>query len=124
MITWLIGMLAPRVGEKAARPAAFGLLAVAIGLALLGSKCAYDRSVIEKHEAKREAATAKADRKADANAAEQRRADDNRLTAETTEIKEAVNEAERNGADPRAVYYDCLRRVQAARRSGVSPAEC
>jgi Tfp pilus assembly protein PilE len=99
--------------------------AVVLLIALLAiGKCSYDRSIIKAHEAKQEAATAKADRKADTHAAEQRRADDARSTTEAQQIKEAVNEARRNGADPRAAYYDCVRKQQSARKSGKPSPGC
>jgi hypothetical protein len=99
------------------------LFILALGLLGLG-KCAYDKSIINTHEAKQEAATAKADRKADTKAAEQRRADDARLTTETQQIKEAVNEAGNDPTARRAAYYDCVRKQQAARHSGKPPADC
>lgn len=121
---WLIGLLAPTVGEKFARPVAYAALAFVL-LAMLGiGKCTYDRAVIAKHEAKQDAANAKADRKADAKAADQRRVDDARLTTEQQAIKEAIDEAKRIGADPRRVYYDCVREQQRARAERKSPAFC
>jgi hypothetical protein len=98
---------------------------IGLAIALLGlGKCAYDRSIIKAHDAKQEAAVAKADRKADAKAAEQRRADDARSTAEDTEIKEAINEAKATGADPRAAYYKCVQLQQRARRDHKPPPDC
>jgi hypothetical protein len=121
----LIGWLATTfVGEKFARPVAYAGLFLLILAALGGVKCAYDRNIIRNHDLKQEAATAKADRKADTKAAEQRRVDDARLTAETTEIKEAVNEARQIGADPRAAYYRCVSAQQSARRERKPPADC
>jgi hypothetical protein len=124
MPVFLLNFATGLVGPRFAKPAIFAVLALLIVGALWGGKCAYDKSIIDRHEAKQEAATAKADRKADTKAAEQRRADDTRLSTETTEIKEAVNEARRTGADPRAAYYDCVRKQQAARHSGQPPANC
>jgi hypothetical protein len=107
------------------RKAALIGTAVALLIALLAiGKCTYDRSVIRNHEAKQEAATAKADRKADQKAAEQRRADDSRSTIEVQQIKEAVNEAGNDPAARRAAYYRCVRVQQAARKSGKQPASC
>jgi hypothetical protein len=59
----------------------------------------HDHRVIATHEAKQDAANAKADRKADAKAAEQRRVDDTRVTTESQEINKAVSEAKRTGRD-------------------------
>jgi Tfp pilus assembly protein PilE len=110
----------PQFRKAALIGTAIVLLIVLFGVA----KCSYDRSVIKAHDAKQEAVTAKADRKADNHAAEQRRADDARSTTEAQQIKEAVNEARRNGADPRAAYYDCVRKQQSARKSGKPSPGC
>ena len=125
-------MLAPLIGLalKVGIPARFAKIAVIASLVVLlvvglgVAKCAYDRSVIKAHEAERDAATAKADRKADTKAAEERRSDDARLTTETQEIKDAVEEAKRTGADPRAAYYACVRLQQSARARGESSPDC
>jgi predicted lipid-binding transport protein (Tim44 family) len=124
-VTWLIGLaLKAGIPAKWAKGAVIAIL-IALLLAGLGiGKCAYDKRVIANHEAKQEAATAKADRKADAKAAEQRRADDNRSTAEATEIKEAVNEAGNDPAARRAAYYRCVQLQQSARKSGKPSPDC
>lgn len=97
---------------------------VALGLAVLAilgaAKCAYDRSVIKAHDAKREAQIAKADRKADAKAAEQRRADDALIVKESQEIKDAIT-AETDPASKRAAYYRCVQILQQARRDKRAP---
>jgi hypothetical protein len=124
-VTWLIGLaLKLGVPQRFAKGAVIAAL-IAIAIAALGiGKCTYDKRVIANHDAKQEAATAKADRQADAKAAEQRRADDSRSTAEATEIKETIDEAKRTGADPRAAYYECVRRQQAARRERKPSPDC
>lgn len=96
---------------------AFGAFVLILGLlALLWlGKFLYDRSVIEKHDAKRNEAIAKADKKADNKAAEQRRIDDARAVSEKQEVKEAIDEAKSQGRDPRAAYYECVRLQQSAR---------
>jgi len=121
----LIGLLVGwGVPQRFAKPVLVGgLFALALGSLGLG-KCAYDRSIIRQHDAAQDAATAKADRKADSHAADQRRSDDARSATEDTQIKEAVDEARRTGADPRAAYYECVRRQQAARRQRKPPADC
>lgn len=118
---WLIGK---GVSAKLAKPLIFFGLFIAVAALLAGAKCAYDRSIIKAHDAERDAATAKADRKADTKAAEERRSDDARLTTETQEIKDAVDEAKRTGADPRAAYYACVRLQQSARARGEPPPNC
>lgn len=125
MIPRLIGLVTGLgVPSQFAKP----LLAVVGSLLLLGvlwgSKCAYDRHVISAHEAKQDAANAKADRKADQKAAEQRRADDSRLQTETQEIKDAVQKAGSDPAARRAAYYKCVQLQQRARASGQQPANC
>jgi len=120
---FLIGLalklgIAPRFAKAAVIAALIALL-----IALLGvGKCSYDKRLIETHDAKQDAANAKADRKADTKAAEQRRVDDARATTETAEIKEAVN-AEIDPAARRAAYYECVRKLQQARRDQ-RPADC
>jgi uncharacterized protein YqfA (UPF0365 family) len=121
VITWLV---AKGVPAKAAKPLLFAGLALLVVALLFGAKCAYDKSVIEQHEARQEAATAKADRKADQKAADQRRVDDARAVSEAQEIKEAINEARNEGRDPRAAYYECVRLQQSARRERKPPPEC
>ena len=118
---WLIGK---GVSARLAKPLLF-VIAGALVLAVLGvGKCAYDRSVIEEHDQQREAATAKADRKADTKAADQRRIDDARVSTEKQEIDNAIEQAKREGRDPRAVYYECIASQQAARRRGASVPSC
>lgn len=125
MLSFLIPLaLKAGIPQRFAKPAIIGVLIV-LAVALLGlGKCAYDRNVIKTHEAKQEAATAKADRKADAKAAEQRRADDARSTLETQQIKEAVNEAGSDPAARRAAYYRCVQKQQLARRNKLPVPSC
>jgi hypothetical protein len=124
-MTWLIGLaLKAGIPTKFAKPFVFAALAIGLLGLLWGAKCAYDRSIIKTHDAQREAQIAKVDRKADAKSAVERRADDARLTTETQEVKEAVNEARASGADPRAAYYKCIQLQQAARRSNQPPPDC
>jgi hypothetical protein len=106
------------------KAALIGTAVVLLIAMLMVGKCSYDKSVIRNHEAKQEAATAKADRTADTHAAEQRRADDARSTTETQQIKEAVNEAGNDPAARRAAYYSCVRKQQSARKSGKPSPGC
>lgn len=121
LVARLIGLGVP---AKAAKPLLAVLAAILLLGALWGGKCAYDRNIIRNHDAKQDAANAKADRKADAKAAEQRRVDDTRSTAESTEIKEAIDEAKQAGTDPRAAYYKCVAVQQRARREHKPPPDC
>lgn len=82
------------------------------------------RNIIATHEAKQGEKVAKADRKADAKAAEQRRVDDRRSLDEAQEVKEAINEAKAAGRDPRAAYYECVRLQQSARAKHQPSPDC
>jgi hypothetical protein len=112
------------VADKAAKPLLIAVLfLLALGLFGVG-KCSYDRRIISAHNARQDAANAKADRRADQKAADQRVTDVNRANAEQSQIQQAIDEARRTGADPRAAYYECVRRQQAARRAGQPPVDC
>jgi hypothetical protein len=87
MFAMLIGMLAPTVGEKWAKPAAIGLLiALAVAIFSVG-RCAYDRSVIAKHEQKIERRAAPATNKA----ADERAADTINNAKAEEELHNAVH---------------------------------
>jgi hypothetical protein len=127
IVSSLIGFLAPRLGkngEKLAGPVAYLILAIGAAILLFGGKALYDHSVISKHDTKVEAKTAKADRKADNHAADQRRTDDARATSEAQEIKEAINEAGNDPAARRAAYYRCVQLQQSARKSSKPSPDC
>lgn len=115
-MTWLLS-LATGIGipQRFAKAAVIATGIVLLLLAVFAAVKIHDHRVIAQHEAKQDAANAKADRKADAKAADQRRADDARLAQETQEANNAVTEARRNGADPRSAYYRCVELQQAAR---------
>jgi hypothetical protein len=103
-----------------------GLIAGAVILLVIGvgvAKCAYDRSIIETHDARQSAANATADRKADAGAAVQRRADDSRLAQETQQLGKVQANAQ-SDVDRRLARHRCLRQQQAARASGREPPAC
>lgn len=124
-MTWLIALaLKAGIPQKYAKFAVVAVLVVLLIVGLGVAKCAYDRSIIKAHDAERDAAIAKADRRADAKSAEERRADDARSAAESQEIKEAINEARSEGRDARAAYYECVKLQQSARASGKPPPDC
>jgi hypothetical protein len=125
----LIGMLVGKqvfgrvIGPKAARFLVYAGLAILVVVALGMAKCTYDRSIIQRHELKIEAEVAKADRKADNKAAEQRRVDDSRLVVEANELKKVQANAQDDIAR-RLAKHRCLRMQQAARRENKPPPSC
>jgi hypothetical protein len=124
-VTWLIGLaLKAGIPLRFAKGAVIGILIVALVVGLGVGKCAYDKSIIEEHDAEREATIAKDDKKADNNAAVQRRVDDARVTSEKEEIKDAIAEAQATGSDPRAAYYHCIALQQQARKRGQPSPNC
>jgi hypothetical protein len=124
MMTWLIGLaLSAGVPQKAAKPVVFGMLALALAAALWGGWALLKHNIISNHEAKQVASNAKADRKADDQAAVQRRTDDARLTQEAGQLKEAQKNA-RTDTDRRLARARCIRLQQAARRDGKQPPSC
>jgi uncharacterized protein YfaS (alpha-2-macroglobulin family) len=120
VITFLIARGVP---AKFARPLAIAALVMALLAAMGGLKCAYDRNLIRDHQAAQAAANARADRKADARAAETRRADDARLTQESTQLEKVQANAP-NDTARRLARHRCLRLQQAARRDGKQPPAC
>ncbi len=118
LIGWIITKGIP---AKYARFVAFAGLALILLAAMAGLKCSYDRNLIRTHDSKREAQIVKADRKADAKAAEQRRVDDALIMTESHELKDAIHEAGNDPAARRAAYYECVRELQQARRDRRSP---
>jgi uncharacterized membrane protein YhiD involved in acid resistance len=122
---WLIArVIALGVPAKLAKPILAVIAALLLIGALWGLKSLHDRRVISQHEAKQEASTAKADKRADNHAADQRRTDDARSTQEAQQIKEAVNEAGSDPAARRAAYYRCVSAQQSARRAGKPSPDC
>ncbi|EQB32027.1 hypothetical protein [Sphingobium ummariense] len=112
--------------QRRARQLAVGLLIIAAILLLWLGKALYDRAVIRRHETGQAAATAQADRAADAKAATQRRADDARLEAEADALERITDNEVDATVDPlaaRRAYYSCVRLQQQARARGdVTPA--
>ena len=109
---------------KAAKLAGGVALVVLLGLLLWGAKAAYDSSIIREHDNERAAIETEANRKADAKAATERRADDDRAAVEATQIERTISNATAKGHDPRAAYYECVRLQQAARRDGRGAPAC
>jgi uncharacterized protein HemX len=106
------------------RKAALIGTAIVLLVALLAvGKCTYDRSVIRNHEAKQDAANAKADRAADQKAAEQRRADDSRLTQEANELNRSTDYAQTNH-DRSSARFRCIKLQQDARAAKRKPPSC
>jgi uncharacterized protein HemX len=106
------------------RKAALIGTAIVLLVALLAvGKCTYDRSVIRNHEAKQDAANAKADRAADQKAAEQRRADDSRLTQEANELNRSTAHAQTNH-DRSSARFRCIKLQQDARAAKRKPPSC
>ena len=129
MIGWIVGLIAPTVGEKAAKPVAYALLAIGVILLLWGGKCAYDASVVNNYKTKVEASAAKADRKADQKAADQAATDLARRQYETDQLTEAMRNAPKDPTVPddreRALaFHKCLGLQQRARDNGLEPPRC
>lgn len=116
------GWLGPQFA-KFAKPLIWIAFALLILAALWGGKCAYDKNVVATHDARQDAASAKADKKADDNAADQRRVDDARLSQEAQQLKGAQNGAT-SDLDRRLAFQRCLRLQQSARSNGKQPPAC
>lgn len=104
------------VPERFAKAVAIGIAVMAALALLAGLKSCYDHRVIENHDARQDAANAKADRTADTHAADQRVADDNRIATETTGLQEAQHAPTPH--DRELARQRCIRLQQAARASG------
>ncbi len=123
ILTFVEGLLGPKFA-KFAKP----LLYLALIASLVGvfgiAKCSYDKKIIAAHDAKQTAATAVADKKADNHAADSRVIDISREQDEKIQTQGAIDNAKRNGTDPRAAYYDCVRKQQSARSRGQPSPAC
>jgi hypothetical protein len=105
------------------KAALIGTVIVLLVALLAVGRCTYDRSVIRNHEAKQDAANAKADRAADQKAAEQRRADDSRLTQEANELNRSTAHAQTNH-DRSSARFRCIKLQQDARAAKRKPPSC
>lgn len=129
MIAFLVGLIAPTVGEKFAKPLVYlGLILAAVGL-FFGAKAIYDHSIISAHDTKVEASAAKADRAADQKAADQKAADEQRRNFEADQLVEAMSHAAKDPkVDDRVernlAFHKCLSLQQRARANGLQPPRC
>lgn len=123
LIAIVEGWLGPKFAGFA-KPLIYLVVALLLALAVWGAFKLHDRKVIATHDAHQEAVTAKADKQADNHAADQRVMDVSRQIDEKTQTQEAINEAHRTGADPRAAYYQCVRAQQSARAAGKPSPKC
>jgi hypothetical protein len=117
-----LGGLVGLSGRLAAMAGAVLILLTA-GAGLYGLKSCYDSRLVETHDAKRDAATDRADRKADARAADRRRTDDARLVTEAHELEGATANAT-SDLDRRRARHACLRLQQSARAENRQPPSC
>lgn len=123
--TFLFGLIGKKAAAGPAKALGIGALVAVLVLSLGLAKCAYDRSIIGAHDAKRDAATAKADRKADAKAAEERRTDDARITNETQALENVeAHYANDTPTARRVARQRCIRLQQQARDAGRQPPAC
>lgn len=120
----LIG-LALKLGipPRFAKAAVIATGVVLLLLAIFAAVKIHDHRVIAQHEVKQDAANAKADRTADSHAAEQRRADDARLTNEAQELNRSTNNGQTD-LDRRLAFQRCLRMQQSARAAKRQPPAC
>lgn len=122
MIAWMIGLGLP---ERFARPL-LGALAVFAGIAILSlAKCSYDRRLIERHDDARDATIAAQGRAGEAQASDERRADDARISNETEEMDNATASMPDRAPSDRQRARACVILRQQARASGDPvPAGC
>jgi hypothetical protein len=124
---WLLALVEGWLGPKFARfarPLIYLVAALLLAFAALVAVKIHDRRVVATANDRQGAANANADKHADDNAGDQRVTDALRLQDEKTKSQEAINEAHRSGADPRAAYYQCVRKQQAARHAGQPSPAC
>ncbi|KKC24678.1 hypothetical protein [Sphingomonas sp. SRS2] len=126
MITALTA-LAMRAGlsKRAASVVGYAALIGALVALLSVAKCAYDRGVIDEHEAKREAAIAPVIRQADASAADTRISDQKRNQADENAERAAVAPLPDARLSDRQRQRACaILQRQARERGRESPAGC
>lgn len=123
ILEFVEGLLGPKLA-KYAKPLIYLLGALLLVGGFFGLRACHDSHVIKNYTNAQEAKTAKADKKADNHAADQRVIDTSREQDEKTQTQGAIDNAKRNGTDPRAAYYDCVRKQQSARRAGQPSPRC
>jgi hypothetical protein len=122
-------MLGWGVGPKLAKPLAWGIVIAVLVMILSVGKCAYDSSVIEKHDLKTDVIREREDRKADQAAAEQRLEDHQRREQEADQLMKVQEHAAQDpnvddAYERRLAYHRCLRLQQHARQNGLEPPTC
>lgn len=110
------GLFGKKLSYKVAKAIGIGVLAVALVIALGVGKCAYDNSVIEEHEAQREAAASPARE----NAADQRVKDTIENANSEKELQDVIQNAPGGSISPAAHALACER----LRRYGRIPPAC
>jgi hypothetical protein len=119
----MFAFLIPLVGAKFAKPVGYALIALAVALFFFGAKAIYDHNVVSHYKDKVEASQAKADRKADQNAAQAEKYDVSRQNQEADELIKVQDNA-KNEQDRRLAFHRCLRLQQRARDNGLKPPAC
>lgn len=122
LLTFVEGFLGPYA--KFAKPLIYAMLALILVGGLFGLKSCYDHKIIAAANNKQDASSARADTQADSTATNQIIIDNGRRTSESQETQHAIDHAKQTGADPRAAYYDCVRKQQSARRTGQPSPSC
>jgi hypothetical protein len=124
-MSWLLSLAAGiGIPEPFRKAAVIGTGVLLLLLAVFAAVKIHDSRVISAHDAKQGEANAKADRAADSNAADSRVTDAARQKDESTQAQEAIDEARRNGTDPRKAYYACVSKQQLARRNNAPVPSC
>lgn len=120
IIGWLV---AKGLSEKVARLVAMAGLFLTVLALIGGTKCAYDASVIRKHEAKAELKQAKRERVADQNLEQQKRLDEADKQQRQKEIDDATQGIPDQAPSARQRARACVElRRQAKERGQPQPA--
>jgi uncharacterized protein HemX len=122
LLKWVVGLLGPKF-SKLATPLIYLVALALIAAAIVGLVKLHDHRVIANHDARQDASTARADKKADNHAAVQRQTDDARLTQEQQQLQKAVTNANTNH-DRSLARARCIRLQQSARAAKRQPPAC